>query len=295
MLGSDVLVSGALAFTGGALALLAPCGALLLPAFFSYAFGSRRQALLTMATFYYLGLVALFVPLGLGLTFLLRLTIVQRGPLFLAIGLAIVALGLLTIVRPVTLPMPLVSRPGAPRTDAAGMFALGLTSGLTTGTCTAPILGSILTLAAGSQTYWTAAVLLLLYAAGMVAALLVFALFFNQLARPFSRWWSTWELRLRWGGRALTVPGQQMVRGLLVVGVGILFTATQGSFGLEDAYQRLGLTTLAYRLNLGALQTLPGLLSVGAPLLLLAGMLFFMRRQCLRRQCAVQPARKDTQ
>ena len=288
MLNSSLLIEAILAFAGGALSLLAPCGALLLPGFFSYAFGTRGRTLLSMAGYYYLGLIALFVPLGLGLTYLLRLAILQRGPLFLGIGVVIVLLGLFTMLRPLSLPGLRLSQQGPPKTDAVSMFVLGVTSGLTTGTCAAPILGGILTLAAGSRTYGTAALLLLIYAAGIVAALLVFAWFFQRLARPFTRWWSGWMLHLRFHGRDITVPGQQIIRGLFVALVGVLFTLTQGSFGLEDVYTRLGMTTLAYQLNVNLIDWAQQAVPYLASLALMGGALFVMRRMCLKRQCAIQ-------
>jgi cytochrome c biogenesis protein CcdA len=270
MTGAPLLASLLLAFLGGALGLLAPCGALLLPTFFSYTFGTHRRTLVRMAVYYYLGLVTLFVPFGLGVTFLLRLVIFQHELLFATIGLGIVLLGAVSIMRPIALPPVHAVRQGGPATDVLGIYLLGLSSGLTTGTCTAPILGSILTLAAASRTYTGAAGLLLVYAGGMVAALLVFSLFFHRLARPFGRWWSGWVVRVPWPGRVRTLPGQQLVRGLFVMGVGVLFLLTQGTFGLETVYQQAGLTGLAYQLNVALLsgdvlaRVAGGSLAVGA-------------------------------
>lgn len=249
------MVTIVLAFVGGVLSLLAPCGALLLPAFFSYTFSQRRTSLVRMAGYYYAGLVTLFVPLGLGLTLLLKLIVLQRTALFTAIGVLIILLGAVTIIKPLSLPQIVIHQQGAPRTDALGIYLLGLTSGLTTGTCTAPILGTILTLAASSQTYLFSSILLLVYAGGMVLTLLVLALLFQTVGRPFSRWWSHWLVTIPYGPRSVTVPGQQAVRGILIMLVGVLFILTQGSFGLEDVYLRLGLTDLVYRLNVTLMQT----------------------------------------
>ena len=60
------------AFFGGVLSLLSPCSALLLPAFFAYAFQSRRKLLAKTAIFY-LGLAATLVPLGMGISAVSRL------------------------------------------------------------------------------------------------------------------------------------------------------------------------------------------------------------------------------
>ena len=52
------------AFAGGLLSLLAPCSALLLPAFFAYSF-ANRTALLRGSAVFLLGLCAVLLPLGL--------------------------------------------------------------------------------------------------------------------------------------------------------------------------------------------------------------------------------------
>ncbi len=52
-------------FLGGVLSILSPCSALLLPAFFAYAFGTRR-VLLARTGLFLLGLAIVLVPLGAG-------------------------------------------------------------------------------------------------------------------------------------------------------------------------------------------------------------------------------------
>jgi cytochrome c biogenesis protein CcdA len=49
------------AFLGGVLSLLSPCSALLVPAFFAYAFQSRRR-LLAKTVVFYVGLATTLVP-----------------------------------------------------------------------------------------------------------------------------------------------------------------------------------------------------------------------------------------
>jgi cytochrome c biogenesis protein CcdA len=67
-----VEVSYPAAFLGGVLSLLSPCSALLLPAFFAYAFQSRGKLLAKTAVFY-LGLATTLVPLGMGISAVSRL------------------------------------------------------------------------------------------------------------------------------------------------------------------------------------------------------------------------------
>src|ERR671916_3364383 len=90
-------VSYPAAFLGGVLSLLSPCSALLLPAFFAYAFQSRGK-LLAKTTVFYLGLATTLVPLGMGISAVSRLVYGQRGTLILISGIVIIFLGLLQLL-----------------------------------------------------------------------------------------------------------------------------------------------------------------------------------------------------
>jgi cytochrome c biogenesis protein CcdA len=83
-------------FLGGVLSLLSPCSALLLPAFFAYAFQSRRE-LVGKTVVFYLGLAATLVPLGMGISAVSALVYGHRGALISVCGLLIIALGVLQL------------------------------------------------------------------------------------------------------------------------------------------------------------------------------------------------------
>ncbi|MDQ3659383.1 MAG: cytochrome c biogenesis protein CcdA, partial [Actinomycetota bacterium] len=84
------------AFFGGLLSLLSPCSALLLPAFFAYAFDSRGDLIKRTGVFY-LGLATTLVPLGMGISAVSGLFYGQRRTLILASGLLLIAFGILQI------------------------------------------------------------------------------------------------------------------------------------------------------------------------------------------------------
>lgn len=58
-----VSISAAGAFLGGAVSLLSPCAAMVLPAFFAYAYASKRQVVLRSLIFF-CGLLTTLLPLG---------------------------------------------------------------------------------------------------------------------------------------------------------------------------------------------------------------------------------------
>src|SRR5919112_2592395 len=89
-----VEVSLLASFLGGLLSLLSPCSALLLPAFFAYAFQSRVKLVGRTAVFY-LGLCATLVPLGMGISAVSALVYGHRSTLITVSGLVIVALGVM--------------------------------------------------------------------------------------------------------------------------------------------------------------------------------------------------------
>ncbi len=82
-------LSYAAVFLGGVLAILSPCSALLLPAFFAVAFTSRVQ-LARAALLFYAGLATIFVPLGLGISFVASLFFEQRPLIILLAGALLV-------------------------------------------------------------------------------------------------------------------------------------------------------------------------------------------------------------
>src|SRR5919107_5049126 len=169
-----VEVSYLAAFLGGVLSLLSPCSALLLPAFFAYAFQSRRK-LLAKTTVFYLGLAATLVPLGMGVSAVSRLVYGERSTLITISGLVIISLGVLQILGRGFDLGPVSRLAGRVRGESAGAtFALGAVYGFA-GFCSGPILGTVLTVAATGGEVSRGATLLAVYALGMAAPLFLIA------------------------------------------------------------------------------------------------------------------------
>src|SRR5699024_4538341 len=85
------------AFLGGALALLSPCAALLLPAFFASTVGAGPRLLLHGAVFY-LGLVVVLVPLGVGAGALGSLFVTHRQASVLGSAILLIVLGVAQVL-----------------------------------------------------------------------------------------------------------------------------------------------------------------------------------------------------
>ncbi|MEK7863246.1 MAG: cytochrome c biogenesis protein CcdA, partial [Chloroflexota bacterium] len=89
-------MSFTVAFAGGALAILSPCSALLLPSFFATAFASRTRLLL-QAPLFFAGIATVVVPLGLGIGAVSELVLGQRDLVVAIAGAVLVGFGLYTL------------------------------------------------------------------------------------------------------------------------------------------------------------------------------------------------------
>jgi cytochrome c biogenesis protein CcdA len=130
-------------FLGGLLSLLSPCSALLLPAFFAYAFQSRGELVGRTAVFY-LGLCATLVPLGMGISAVSSLVYGHRSTLITISGLVISAFGVIQALGGGFAFGPIERlRGGISGSSLLATFSLGAVYGFA-GFCSGPILGAVL-------------------------------------------------------------------------------------------------------------------------------------------------------
>src|SRR5215218_373642 len=236
-----VEVSYLAAFFGGVLSLLSPCSALLLPAFFAYAFQSRK-ALIGKTAVFYVGLCVTLVPLGMGISAVSKLVYGQRSTLITAAGSVIILLGVMQILGRGFELGPLSRLNGKVRGESAwSTFALGAVYGFA-GFCSGPILGAVLTVAASSGLVLRGAGLLATYAAGMAAPLFLMALLWARLDLGHRRWLRGREISLG----SLRLHTTNLLSGLMFVAVGVLFIVFEGTSGLEGLYASGGATDLAF-------------------------------------------------
>ncbi len=222
------------AFAGGTLALLGPCAALVVPAFFASTIGSGPRLLLHGAVFY-VGLLTVLVPVGVGAGALGTLFVTHRQAIVLVASLVLVVLGAAQALGFGFDPARLLPAgadlhaQAASKTGLVKTVLLGAASGIA-GFCAGPILGAVLTLAAARGDTLAAGVMLAVYGAGMVLPLLLIAALWQRLGARGRRF-------LR--GRSFTVLGRELhttsvVTGLLIVGVGVLFWTTNGLVGAPE-------------------------------------------------------------
>ncbi|MEV5377858.1 cytochrome c biogenesis CcdA family protein [Streptomyces nondiastaticus] len=235
------------AFLGGALALVSPCSALLLPAFFAYSLASPGRLLARTGVFY-VGLATTLVPLGVASTAASRLFNGHRDLLVTAGGWIVIAMGAAQILGLGFASKKAQAAAGriTPR-SAASTFLLGCVYGLA-GFCAGPILGAVLTVTAVNGNPVHGGSMLAVYALGMALPLFVLAVFWDRFRLGGRRWLRGRELRL---GR-LRLHTTSLVSGLFFIGIGVLFLAYDGTTGLPgllDADQEFRLEELASRVG----------------------------------------------
>ena len=215
------------ALLGGLLALLSPCSALLLPAFFAYSIDSASR-LLARTGIFYAGLATTLVPLGAASSTAGRFFHGNRDTLVLAGGWLIIALGLAQILGLGFASRRISELSGRIRpTTAVSVYALGAVYGLA-GFCAGPILGSVLTVAAVSGSPVYGGLLLAVYALGMAVPLFLLALLWERFELGGRRW-------LR--GRAFTLGRFELhttsaLSGLFFIALGALFLVFDGASAL---------------------------------------------------------------
>jgi cytochrome c biogenesis protein CcdA len=232
------------AFAGGILSLLSPCSALLLPAFFAYAFTSRSQ-LLGRTFLFLIGLSTVFLPLGLGASLVAALLFDYRDATIFAAGLMLIVLGIIEILGGgfAFVPRSAVGRFQVGR-SAASAYVAGLVYGIS-GFCAGPLLGAVLTVAGTNPNPLVGAMLLFTYALGTAAPLFVIAWLWDRYQLGSKVWLRGTVLRLGpW--RAHTT---NLIAGFLLIAFGVSFIVFQGASVLSGFYASVGLEELSFRLQ----------------------------------------------
>lgn len=215
------------AFLGGLLALLSPCSALLLPAFFAYSIDSASR-LLARTGIFYAGLATTLVPLGAAGSYAGRLFYSHRDALVLGAGWLIIGLGAAQIIGLGFASRRISALSGRIRpTTAVSVYALGAVYGLA-GFCAGPILGSVLTVAAVSGSPAYGGLLLAVYALGMAVPLFLLALVWERFELGRRAWLRGRAVRF---GR-FELHTTTLLSGLFFIGLGALFLVYDGTTAL---------------------------------------------------------------
>ncbi len=171
----DLLVSASFiaAFFAGVAALFAPCCiTVLLPTYFASIF-KQKSTIFLMTFVYFLGLLTIFLPLGLGASFLSQIFSEYHNTIFLIGGLFLGLLGL-SLLLGMQMSLPFTVHPQLKNSGFLSVYVLGVFSAIAT-TCCAPVLAGVLALSVLPGSVWLGGVYTLAYVLGMVAPLFIIA------------------------------------------------------------------------------------------------------------------------
>lgn len=215
------------AFLAGILSFLSPCTLPILPAYFAFTFQSKKQTVVWMTVAFFLGLATTLTVLGASATALSQLLFQYLRQITVMGGLAIIALGILSLLGKGFSGPQIQERPSR---TALGSYLYGATFALGWTACIGPILGAILTLLA-TQGFGIlqGALLAFVYAIGLGTPLILVSTFFGRLGQG-SRFWKVlkgkgFEVQLR--NQVLYLHSTSLISGILLIGMGYLLASGQ--------------------------------------------------------------------
>lgn len=236
----ELLLSASIiaAFIAGVAALFAPCCiTVLLPAYFASIFRERYKVFL-MTFIFFLGILTVFLPIGLGAAALGQLFSQYHNTIFGVGGAFLILLGLILLTgKHVSIPFRV--NPSLKKHNASSVFALGIFSGIAT-TCCAPVLAGVLALAALPASIAWGGMYTLSYVFGMVAPLFLLSLFMDKTSMT-QKLSSTFKKQIGYPlfGKKISIAVSEAISGItfLAMGALIVYFALADKLFVHSEYQ----------------------------------------------------------
>jgi cytochrome c-type biogenesis protein len=220
------LVLAVLAFAGGLLSFVSPCTLPILPAYFAFAFQSGRRQIAANTMAFMLGLGVMFSLLGAGAS-AIGAVLNQNADLLLLVGGSVILIfGTMSLLGKGF--SGVLQEENVRENSLGGSFAFGLTFAVGWTSCTGPILGAVLTLAATSGSVSRGVMLLFIYTLGLGLPLLFVSTLFGRASRQ-SLFWRL----LR--GKGWTVTVSRLVLGALWAVIIWRILVAAGNYALSPA------------------------------------------------------------
>lgn len=206
------------ALIAGSVSLFAPCCiSVMLPAYFSTAFQNRR-VLVAMTFLFAAGVATVVLPIALGASALRNLILNEHTAIYVAMGLALLALAAFTLLGgKLRLPMPGARARG--RAGPLSTYSLGVFSGMAT-SCCAPVLAGVVALSGAAGSFAASLGLGAAYVFGMVAPLFALSLLWERFDWRSSRLFRPRIFSWRLGPLRRSISGTALASGLLLALMG---------------------------------------------------------------------------
>lgn len=224
------------AFVAGVAALFAPCCiTVLLPSYLGNIF-KEKYKIFFMTFVFFLGIATVFLPIGLGASFLTQLFSRYHNAIFTIGGVFLMVLGISMLCG------KKITTPTSVRDDmkkyVSSVYVLGIFSAIAT-TCCAPVLAGVLTLSMVSGTILWGVLYTLAYVVGMTLPLFLIAAFLDKvnLTERFTSTKKTVSLRIGTIHWRITVS--ELISGLifLLMGGYITYLAFSNKLFVHSEYQ----------------------------------------------------------
>ena len=205
------------AFVAGVAALFAPCCiGVLLPSCLANIF-KEKYKIFFMTFVFFLGMMTIFLPIGLGASFLAQLFSQYHSVIFTIGGIFLILLGLSMFFGKKFM-APTAIRDSFKK-YVSSVYLLGVFSAIAT-TCCAPVLAGVMTLSIASGTVLWGVIFTLAYVFGMTLPLFIIALFLDKynLTEKFLK--ARRLITLHIGSLSWKVTISDLVSSIIFIGMG---------------------------------------------------------------------------
>lgn len=233
LIGTSLVAS----FVAGVAALFAPCCiTVLLPSYLGSVFRERTKVFI-MTFIFFLGILLVFLPLGLGFAAFGQALSKYHNTIFIIGGGFLLLLGLsLLLGRHFSLPFHV--NPTLKNHNPFSVFMLGIFSGIAT-TCCAPVLAGVLAFSALPGSVVLGALYTLVYVLGIVSPLFVIASLLDRNAMTKKMMRAQTPISYSLGSLNITVTIGELLSGALFVFMALitLWLAFNNSLAVHSSYQ----------------------------------------------------------
>lgn len=235
----DLLISASFiaSFFAGVAALFAPCCVtVLLPTYFASIF-KQRSTIFLMTFIYFLGLLAVFMPIGFGVSAVTQIFSAYHNVIFSVGSIFLILLGL-TLILGMRFSLPTVVHPQLKNSGFLSVFILGVFSGIAT-TCCAPVLAGVLALAALPSSILLGGAYTLAYVLGMVTPLFILSVLLdkNKFTQKFFVFKKTVSYSILGNKIRLTLSNFFSGAMFLILGIIIAYLALTSNLITHASYQ----------------------------------------------------------
>ena len=235
----DLLISASFiaSFLAGIAALFAPCCiTVLLPTYFASIFKEKSKVFL-MTFIYFIGILTIFLPIGLGVSFITQIFSQYHNTIFLLGGIFLLFLGL-SLILGQQFSLPFSVHPELRGQDFVSVYILGIFSAIAT-TCCAPVLAGVLTLSALPGSFLLGGAYTLAYVLGMVLPLFMMASFLDKINFTQKFFVFRKSLSYKLLGQNIQLTLANLFSGLmfLILGIVILYLDKSKQLMSHSSYQ----------------------------------------------------------